>query len=176
MTKYHPMRILFAILAGALLTTGAVACIFGGEDETAAELERIDGVATANKVDLEVLKTQVKEIAEEGGSGDERLAKLEKENQELKNRIAVLEGVSGAGGAMTGGAASELGAAYDAASPEDRELVRKFLECSMKTSGVEAAQIAAMIPEAEKTTWHDIGNGTTNLEQVKFLAGVICTN
>lgn len=181
MHKRHTLRALIAVLACSLLLAGALACGTGNED-TEAELARIDGIATKNLVELEVIQARLSQMEEADANNDlsDRMADLEAANQQLKHRIAVLEGITSAGGAGTAGAAttaaapSGLGAAYDAASDEDRKLVRDFLECTMKAAGTDDATITAMLSESEKMTWRDIEAGKQSVEQLQLLQGLLC--
>ena len=181
MHKRHILRALIVILACSVLLAGALAC-GSGDDEAVDELARVEGIATKNLVELEVIQARLDQMEEADANSalSDRVAALEAENQQLTHRIAVLEGITSAagagmtGGAMTGAAPSGLGAAYDAASDEDRTLVRDFLECSMKASGVDATTIAAMLPESEKMTWRDIEAGDSSIEQLQILRNVVC--
>ncbi|MXZ91937.1 MAG: hypothetical protein F4W95_03510 [Chloroflexi bacterium] len=181
MHKRHILRALIVILACSVLLVGALACGSGDGDEE-DDLARIEGIATKNLVELEVIQARLEQMeeAEANNALSDRIAALEAENQQLTHRIAVLEGITSmAGAGMTGAAMTEaapsgLGAAYDAASEEDRKLVRDFLECTMKAAGTDDATIAAMIPESEKMTWQDIEDGGMSIEQLQILRNVVC--
>ena len=174
MHKRHILRALTVILACSVLLVGALAC-GAGDEEQEDELARVEGIATKNLVELEVIQARFVQAEEANEALSDRIADLEAENQQLTHRIAVLEGITSmTGAAMTEVAPSGLGAAYDAASDEDRQLVRDFLECSMTASGVDATTIAAMLPESEKMTWRDIEAGDSSIEQLQILRNVVC--
>ena len=173
MHKCHVLRALMLILACSVLMAGALAC--GNSDaEPDAELTRVEGIATKNLVELEVTQARLAQMEEANTALSDRIAALEGENQQLTHRIAVLEGITGAAGAGVAAAVSALGAAYDAASDADRQLVREFLECTMKAGGVDATTIAAMLPESEMMTWQDIDAGEQNIEQLQMMHSLVC--
>lgn len=179
MHKRHCLRPLIAVLACSLLLAGALAC--GNVDQEKEDrVARVEGIATKNLVELEVMQARLSQMEEANAALPDRIADLEAENQQLTHRIAVLEGITSAGGAgmsgagMAGAARSGLGDAYDTASEEDRQLVREFLECSMKATGTDAARIAEELPNSEKMTWQDIDDGAMSLEQVQLLHTVVC--
>ncbi len=181
MHKRHILRALIVVIACSALLAGALAC-GNSDEEKEDELARVEGIATKNLVELEVIQARLTQMEEADANKalSDRVAALEAENQKLTHRIAVLEGITSMAGAgmaapaMTEAAPSGLGAAYDAASEEDRILVREFLECSMTASGVDATTIAAMLPESEKMTWRDIEAGDSSIEQIQILRNVVC--
>ena len=174
MRQRHILRALTVVLACFLLSAAALACMSGNE-ETESELARINGIATKNLVELEVLQARLSQMEEANTALSDRVAALEGENQQLVHRISVLEGITGAAGAaITAAAVSALGAAYDAASDADRQLVREFLECTMKAGGVDATTIAAMLPESEMMTWQNIDAGEQTIEQLQMMHSLVC--
>ena len=181
MHKRHIMRALIVILACSVLLAGALAC-GDGDAEQEDELARIEGIATKNLVELEVIQARLEQMEEAAANNalSDRMAALEAENQQLTHRIAVLEGITSAagggmpGGVTTGAAPSGLGSAYDAASAEDRQLVLDFLECTMKAAGADDPTIAAMLPESEMMTWTDIEDGSQSIEMLRIMHGVVC--
>jgi len=181
MHKRHILRTLIVVVACSALLAGALAC-GDSDEEKEDELARVEGIATKNLVELEVIQARLSQMEEADANNalSDRIAALEAENQQLTHRIAVLEGITSAAGAgMTGAATtaaapSGLGAAYDAASEDDRKLVRDFLECTMKAAGTDDATIAAMIPESEKMTWRDIEEGGHTIESLQIMYSVVC--
>ena len=181
MHKRHILRPLIVILACSVLLAGALAC-GDGDAEQEDELARVEGIATKNLVELEVIQARLSQMeeAEANNALSDRVADLEAENQQLTHRIAVLEGITSmagagmTGGAMTGAAPSGLGAAFDAASDEDRKLVRDFLECTMKAAGTDDATVATMLPESEKMTWRDIEDGGQTIESLQIMYNIVC--
>ena len=181
MHKRHIMRALIVILACSVLLAGALAC-GDGDAEQEDELARIEGIATKNLVELEVIQARLEQMEEAAANNalSDRMAALEAENQQLTHRIAVLEGITSAagggmpGGVTTGAAPSGLGTAYDAASEEDRQVVREFLECSMKATDTDAATIAAMLPISEKETWLAIESGESSIAEFQILRDFVC--
>ena len=185
MRQLHIVRALLVILACSVVLAGALACR-DGDEEKEDELARIDGIATNNLVELEVMQVRFAQAEETNAALSDRVAALEEENRQLKHRLSVLEELgssiaAGAAAAMAGAGATDaapsgLGAAYDAASEEDRQLVRDFLECAMKASGTDEATIAAMLPESEKMTWRDIEAGDSSIEQLQLMRNIVCPN
>ena len=180
-------RSAITVLACVVLIVAATAC-FGGDDSTEAELQRIDQLTSNNLVELEVLKARITRLEQTNATLSDHIAQIEGENKELTHRVAVLEelGAQAVSLMATGSDSalpplpaadqpSGLGAAYDAASDEDRQLVREFLECAMKASGTDAATIAAMLPESEKMTWRDIEDGGQTIENIQTLRNIVCS-
>ena len=181
MHRRHMIRALIVVLACFLLSAGALACS-NSDEEINESVARVESIATKNLVELEVMQARLSQMeeAEANAALSDRVAALEGENQQLTHRVAVLEGITSAAGvgmtgtATTGAAPSGLGAAYDAASEEDRQLVRDFLECTMKASGTDDATIAAMLPDSEKMTWGDIDAGDQTIDQLQLLHSLVC--
>jgi hypothetical protein len=154
---------LIAILASAILA-GALACGSGNDsDPTATELKRIEQMAIENLVSQEVL--------------DARVARVEDTNTALSDRITELE----SGGPATASASAtpprtDLGPGYNNATPEDRQLVREFLECAMKATGTDAALIPTLIDVSEKETWDQVDAGGMTLDEIKMLHSFTCAN
>ena len=178
-------RSAIAILACTVLIAAATAC-FGGDDSTEADLQRVDQLASSNLIEMEVLKARITRLEEINETLSDRIAQMEGENKELTHRVAVLEEIgatvvaslTAAGSRSAAPAAAQpsgLGAAYDAASDEDRQMVREFLECAMKASGTDATTIAAMLPESEKMTWRDIEDGGQTIENIQILRDIVCS-
>ena len=181
MHKRHTLRALIIILGCSVMLAGALACGTGGEEQ-ADELARVEGIATKNLVELEVIQARLSQMeeAEANNALSDRIADLEAENQQLTHRLAVLEGITSmAGASITGAATTEaapsgLGAAFDAASDADRKLVRDFLECTMKAAGTDDATVVAMLPESEKMTWRDIEGGDQTIESLQIMYSIVC--
>ena len=168
---------LITILAGAILV-GALACGFGNDSDSAdTELSRIEQMANDNLVSQKVLDARVSRMEETNQTLSDRIAKLEEDKQALTNRVATLESAGPATASVSAAPLrTDLGPAYNAATPEDRQLVREFLECSMKASGTDAALIPALIGTSEKETWDQVDTGGMSLDQIRLLHGFMCAN
>ncbi|MYC34721.1 MAG: hypothetical protein F4X64_16280 [Chloroflexi bacterium] len=187
MLKWNIPLASITILSCVLLIAGALACGLGNDDDTEADeaLNRVQRLATENTVQLQVLKAGLDQMEQANQDLADRVAGLEKEKQDLTHRLAVLEefaAVAAASVASNPALASPpaaaqpsgLGAAYDAASEEDRAVIREFLECSMRAGGVPENEIPQRIPESEKVTWHVIDEGTETLDNFRMLRDIVC--
>ena len=168
---------LIAILASAILT-GALACGSGNDsDPTATELKRIEQMAIENLVSQEVLDARVARVEDTNTTLSDRITELEEAKQALTNPVATLE----SGGLATASASAtpprtDLGPGYNNATPEDRQLVREFLECAMKATGTDAALIPTLIDVSEKETWDQVDAGGMTLDEIKMLHSFTCAN
>ncbi len=171
---------LIGILAGAILI-GALACGFGGDDEAKAEteLERISQQSTTNLVNIQVLTARVDQLekSNETLSGD--IAELKTENAELANRIDAAQAAVMAAVSASAAPNVSLGAAYDAATPEDRTLVNDFLKCVKDKAGAEAASILSLAQlsgtnPSETAIWKVIDDGLATVQQIRLVHGITC--
>ena len=181
MQQRNIKMVLIGILAGAILI-GALACGFGDDsgddsDSTDTVLSQIEDMKTDNLIKQQVMDARVTRLDETNKTLSDRIAKLEEDKQALTARVATLES---AGPATAGASAvaprTDLGPAYDAATPEDRQLVRTFLECTMKATGTDAALIPMLIADSEKETWNQVDAGGRSLDQIRLMHGVMCAN
>ena len=170
------------VLACVMIIAGALAC-GAGDDETAqygVELERINGVATNNMVDLEVVKARFDRLENENRALADRVAELEEENRELTHRISVLETAGPAGGGANPAPASAAISpgtipSEMAATDEDRQLVRDFAECSLKMAGeIPDNLLSGMANELARQMWQEIEDGTTTIVQVRMGYNLLC--
>ena len=104
---------LAAILVGAVLVAGSLACFSGGDDaeDTGPDLDKIERQTRDNIVELAVLSAQfdhmekanqelfarIAALSGENQALNHRIAALEEENRELTHRIAVLESAAPTG-------------------------------------------------------------------------------
>ncbi len=153
MNKRHIFRALTAILACSILSAGAIACGSGDAEDKLAQVEK---TATQNLVDVELMKDRLDKAEEANTKLTERLDALEKSNQELTQSMLL--------GAM-GGGATDMGAAYNAASEEQRQLVRTFLECPT---------LSGILGGSEKDAWATIESGAQNLTGLQAASALLC--
>ena len=182
-------RLAAAAALVALLTAGALACGAPGESAAAIEelqtkLRQVEEQNTDTIIKLEVFEARVSQLEEQNGHLSGRITQLEQDKEQLVNLVQGLAALAPGGAELLSGATSLLsavGAAVSAdpvtretATEAQREMVRQYVECGLKSGGTPDAMIGAIAGPAEDAAWVQIESGEMSIAEVEAGLTVVC--
>ena len=171
-------RLAAAAALVALLTAGALACGAPGESAAIQELEtklrQVEEQNTDTIIKLEVFDARVKQLEEQNGHLSGRISQLEQDKEQLVNLVQGLAALAPGGADLVSGAASLLSAVGSAVSEDpvtretatdaQREMVREYAECFLKSQS----------DWAEEGVWSEIESGTLTIAEVETGLSLMC--
>ena len=172
-----------------LLTAGALAC--GSQDESAAaiqdlesKLRQVEEQNTDTIIRLEVFEARVKQLEDQNGQLSGRISQLEQDKEQLVTLVRGLAELAPGGadllvGAASlvsglGGGGSATAVTRETATEEQREMVRQWVECGLKSGGTPDAMIGAIAGPAEEAAWVQIESGEMTIAEVEAGLPVVC--
>ena len=181
-------RLAAAAALVALLTAGALACGAPGESAAIQELEtklrQVEEQNTDTIIKLEVFDARVKQLEEQNGHLSGRIAQLEQDREQLVNLVQGLAALAPGGAELLQGATSLLSAVgsvvstdpvtRETATEEHLEMVRRFVECGLKSGNTPESLIAAASGPAQDGVWMQIESGEMTFAEVEAGLPVVC--
>ena len=184
-------RGLAAALAGAVLLIGALACAAGSDNAATAsltsDLKAVEKMSQDNFVQLEVLEARIDRLEGENSQLSGRIAQLEEDKQALLDVVTSLAALAPGGADLLTGAAALAGGIMsqtsnepltrDTATEEQRALVRRWAECSLKSSGTMSESLVKVaIDPSVDVIWEEIENGDRSFSEIEATIDVMCSS
>ena len=182
-------RLAAAAALVALLTAGALACGAQGESAAAIQeletkLRQVEEQNTNTIVNLGVLEARVKQLEDQNQGLSGRIAQLEQDKEQLVNLVQALAALAPGGAELLSGATSLLSAVGGAMSSDpvtretatdaQREMVRQWVECGLKSGNTPESLIAAASGPAQDGVWMQIESGEMTIAEVEAGLPVVC--
>jgi len=181
-------RGLAAALAGALLLIGALACAAGSDNAATAaladNLDTVEDMSQDNFVQLKVLEERINRLEQENSQLSGRIAQLEEDKQALLDVVTSLAALAPGGAELLTGAAALAGGIMsqtsnepltrDTATEEQRALVRRWAECSLKSSGTMSESLVKVA--LVDVIWDEIESGDRSFSEIEATIDVMCSS